>query len=220
MNADNESRGSKLILGLLHIGTGGFWEPHPLYGRRNIPNAAGWESCYGECEVYVEINSLGLRNRETTYENSDGDKRVLILEDSMTAAMQVPLDTTFSSVLERGLNASAGSANGEVINAGVNAFGTDNELIFYRLEGSRFEPDLVVLSVYLANDVYNNSRFLETRRGGSDHKPYFELDEVGTLILNNYPVEAADTLAIRAGTFLKKHFQLPRFFAQVLALRS
>jgi hypothetical protein len=29
---------------VLHLGSGGFWEPHPLFGWRNIPGASGWES--------------------------------------------------------------------------------------------------------------------------------------------------------------------------------
>ena len=203
-----------------HLGTGGFWEPHPLYGWQNIPNASGWESCYGECEVYVEINSLGLRNAETSYENENGLDRILILGDSMTAAMQVPLKNTFASVLERKLAGVSDVGDWEVINGGVNAFGTDNELIFYQLEGKKYDPDIVVLAVYLANDVYNNSRTLEISRGGSDHKPFFELGGDGELILRNFPVESVDTLPIRIGSFLKKHFQLPRFLAQVLALRS
>jgi hypothetical protein len=61
---------------VLHLGSGGFWEPYSLYGWRNIPNAKGWESCYGECQVYVEINSQGLRDYEIPYEKPAGTKRV------------------------------------------------------------------------------------------------------------------------------------------------
>lgn len=205
---------------VFHIGTGGFWEPHPLYGWRNIPNASGWESCYGECNVYVEINSLGLRNAEISYEAEGGLGRILVLGDSMTAAMQVPLQDTFEAVLGRKLNEGIDVGEWDVINGGINAFGTDNELIFYRLEGKKYDPNIVLLAVYLANDVYNNSRTLEISRGGSDHKPYFELGGDGQLILHNFPVESLDTVPIKIGSFLKKHFQLPRFVAQVLALRG
>ncbi len=214
-----------LTLGLLeafarvtHLGTGAFWEPHPLYGWRNIPGAAGWESCYGECEVYVRINSRGLRDREIPYERTPGVRRVLLLGDSMTAGMQVPLERTFAKVAEAQLG-QRGQA-WEVINAGVNAFGTDNELLFYRLEARKYQPDVVVLVVYLANDVYNNSRVLDLRTGGVSEKPYFVLTPEGELELKNFPAERADTLSIRIGSFLKKHFQLPRFLAQVLRLRS
>jgi lysophospholipase L1-like esterase len=199
----------------LHLGSGGFWKPHPLYGWENIPNARGWESCYGECEVYVEINSHGLRDYDYPYAKPSGVQRILFLGDSLTAAMQVPLEATFVKILEQKMG-----GGWEAINAGVNAFGTDNELIFYRQEASKYEPDIVVLGIYLANDVYNNHYELETRLGGSGHKPYFTLDAAGGLVLNNFPVESADTFSTRFVGWLNQHFQLPRFLAQTLNLRK
>ncbi len=204
---------------LLHLGSGGFWEPHSLYGWRNIPGARGWESCYGECAVFVEINSLGLRDREIGYQKGPQTTRILFLGDSMTAGMQVPLQDTFVKVLESGLNES-GSREWEAINGAVNAFGTDNELIFYRLEGQKYQPDVVVLAMYLANDIYNNHRELELRLSGTGHKPYFTLDEDGQLSLHNFPVENAETRITRLASFLNRHFQLPRFAAQTLRLRA
>lgn len=200
---------------VMHLGTGGFWEPYPTYGWRNIPGASGWESCYGECEVYVEINSKGLRDREIDYENPEDRQRILMLGDSMTAAMQVPLEDTFSKQLETHLGDSW-----EVINGGVNGFGTDNELIFYREETHQYNPDLVIVNVYLANDIYNNSRTLELRTGGESHKPYFTLSESGELELQNFPAANTDTIGIKIGSFFKKHFQLPRFIAQTMNLRG
>jgi hypothetical protein len=117
--------------------------------------------------------------------------------------------------LERGLP----GQTWQVVNGGVNGFGTDNELLFYRLEGKNYQPDVVVLVIYLANDIYNNSYELEVSLGGNSHKPYFSLDDNGGLVLHNYPVEGTDNLFIETGTFLKKYFQLPRFIAQVLQLR-
>ena len=205
---------------VMKLGTGGFWEPHKLLGWRNIAGASGWESCYGECRVYVTINSLGLHDREIPYEKPEGVQRIFFLGDSITAGMQVPLEDTFVKQLESHLAASLPHQSWEVINGAVNGYGTDNELLFYRLEGVKYDPDIVILSIYLANDIYNNHRVLELRTGGQGHKPYFTLDEAGELVLNNYPVENTDTLFIRMGTFLKKHFQLPRFIAQTMSLRG
>jgi lysophospholipase L1-like esterase len=168
--------------------------------------------------VWVTINSRGLRDREIPYEKDPQVRRILMLGDSTTAAMQVPLEETFVKQLEAHL-IGAGEGEWEVVNAGVNAYGTDNELIFYEWEGSKYDPDIVFLDVYLANDIYNNSRTLELRLGGQSHKPYFELNESGELELRNFPVAEAQTLGTKVGSFLKKHFQLPRFVAQVLGLR-
>ncbi len=204
---------------LLHLGSGGFWEPNQTYGWQNIPNASGWESCYGECEVYVEINPQGLRDVVHPYEKPAGVTRILFLGDSMTAGLQVPLEATFVKVMEQRLNG-GDAGEWETINAAVNAFGTDNELIFFREEASKYEPDIVVLSIYLANDIYNNHYQLETRLGGSGHKPYFTLDAVGGLVLNNFPVESAETFSTKFVGWLNQHFQLPRFLAQMLNLRK
>lgn len=203
---------------IFKLGTGGFWQPDAYLGWVNIPNASGWESCYGDCQVWVTINSLGLRDDPVTYEKKSGEKRILFLGDSMTAGMQVALADTFTQQLEGYLQES--SPEWEVINGAVNGYGTDNELLFYRLRGQNFQPDIVVLGVYLANDVYNNSRVLELRVGGELHKPYFTLDDDRVLQIHNYPVENTDTFFIRVGSFLKKHFQLSRFVAQTLSLRG
>jgi len=210
----------EILARVFHLGSGGFWEPNSLYGWRNIPDATGWESCYGECAVYVTINSRGLRDREIPYEQSPGQTRILFLGDSLTAAMQVPLEETFVKVIETRLNTDAGSGRWEAINGAVNGFGTDNELLFFRLEASKYRPDVVILAMYPSNDVENNSRELELRYGGQEHKPYFVLNEANQLVLMNFPVEGTDSFSVRVGTFLKKHFQLPRFVAQVLSLRS
>lgn len=204
---------------VLKLGTGGFWTPDDQLGWVNIPNAKGWESCYGECQVQVSINSLGLRDQEVTYEKRDDQKRILFLGDSITAGMQVPLEDTFTEQVEAHL-ADASPGEWEVLNGAVNGYGTDNELLYYRLEGKKFDPDIVIVGMYLANDIYNNSRVLELRTGGESHKPYFTLDENGNLQLNNYPVADTDTIGIKIGTFLKKHFQLPRFVAQTMSLRG
>jgi hypothetical protein len=203
---------------IFKLGTGLFWQPDTELGWVNIPNAKGWESCYGECQTQVTINSKGLRDREISYEAEPGTTRILMLGDSTTAAMQVTLEETFVKQLESELNDNAGSW--EVINAGVNAYGTDNELLFYQLEGQKYEPDIVFLNMYLANDVYNNNQILERRYGGQSAKPYFILNEDGDLELQNFPVENTETFGTKVGTFLKKNFQLPRFVAQTLALRG
>lgn len=203
---------------IFKLGTGLFWQPDAELGWVNIPDASGWESCYGECEIRVTINSQGLRDREIPYENESGGTRILMLGDSTTAAMQVSLEDTFVKQLEDELNQSAG--DWEVINAGVNAYGTDNELLFYRLEGEKYDPDIVFLNMYLANDIYNNHPTLELRYGGQSAKPYFTLNDEDELELQNFPIEDTSTFWTRFGTFLKKNFQLPRFVAQTLALRG
>jgi hypothetical protein len=47
------------------------------------------------------------------------------------------------------------------MNAGVGGFGTGQEWLYYREEGYRYDPDLVVVVFFIGNDVRNNSPKLD-----------------------------------------------------------
>jgi hypothetical protein len=160
----------------------------PDYGWTHRPNSGGWYSgCYGrqfEWRAQTRINALGLRDRERTYEKPPGTTRVLLLGDSITEAVQVPLEQTFATLLETNLR--GGRAPVEVINTGTSVYGTDNEVAFFRSEGVRYAPDVVVLVFNVSNDILENSRVLNTRlyalAGGTVMaKRYFHLDAEGKL---------------------------------------
>lgn len=143
----------------------GVWRHDDRYGWAHKPNWEGWHWwCNGrrfEWRVYTTINSHGLRDRERAYEKPPGTRRVLLLGDSITEAMQVPLESTFATLLESDLRARGEHV--EVINAGVAGFGTDNELEFFRVEGVRYEPDVVVLVFNVVNDLAENSPSLHAK---------------------------------------------------------
>jgi lysophospholipase L1-like esterase len=163
------------------------WEPHPYLGWFHIPGVGGlWYSEYGEYRAEVRINARGLRDREIGYDNPSGMYRILVLGDSFAEGAQVSLAETFPKQLETRL-ASAGRSV-EVINGGVSGWGTDQEAIFYAIEGFRYQPDLVLLCVYTANDVLNNSARLEVARMGSVQKPFFRL-EAGELVVPTFPFQ-------------------------------
>jgi hypothetical protein len=75
---------------------------------------------------------------------------VLALGDSFVEAFMVPDEQTVTARLEGAL-AGRGCA-AEVINGGTAAYSTDQEYLFYRDEGRRYAPDVVVLFVY-HNDI-------------------------------------------------------------------
>ncbi len=133
----------------------------------------------------MAINSQGLRDVEHEYRKPAGVVRVLVMGDSFVEGVQVPLDELFTRVLERQLNG-AGGRRFEVISAGVNGWGTDNEALFYEHEGRRYRPDLVLLAFYAANDVSdNNAAELGVAPGP---KPRFSLDPAGGLVLRDLPL--------------------------------
>ncbi len=159
------------------------WEPHPLFGWWHIPHSGGtFHSDYNEFTAQVQINARSLRDREIGYDNPDNTLRVLSLADSFGEALQVDLADTYHKQLEELLTESTGQPV-EVINAGVGGWGTDQEAIFYLAEGFRYQPDIVLLSFFVRNDVVNNYAPLEIERnGGRQQKQFFSLSPDGALL--------------------------------------
>jgi hypothetical protein len=163
------------------------WAPHPYLGWFHTLNSGGRSySEYGEFQADVHINARGLRDREIGYDNPAGAYRILVLGDSFAEALQVPLEETFMKQLETRL--AGGSRPVEIINGGVGGWGTDQEAIFYLIEGFRYQPDLVLLC-FFSNDTLNNYEPLEVARAGSVQKPFFHL-KGGELVAPSFPFES------------------------------
>jgi hypothetical protein len=135
-----------------------FAEAHPEFGRRNRPGA-GWKKT-SEYTSWIEVNSKGLRGAEIDYPKPAGEKRILVVGDSFTFAEQVNQNETFTQRLEDRLNSEGGQYR--VLNAGSNGWATANEVVYLAKEGVRFKPDVVVVALYLGNDVSDNYRRVAT----------------------------------------------------------
>lgn len=144
-------------------------------GYRHIPNRTTVYDAEGF--AVVRINSVGIRDHETTWEKPPGVFRIVLLGDSNIEAKQVDLDAAISEVLERLLNQ---HGRFEVLNCGVNGFSTTQEYFRLREFALRFDPDLVLLAIHTGNDVRDNHRGIEAGR-----RPYFTLKPDGTLELDD-----------------------------------
>lgn len=168
------------------------FRPDPVVGWTHKPSAsARLHGCIGktfEWRAVTHINSTGLRDREHAYERRPGVARVLLLGDSFTEGLQVAMERTFAARIEASFAAHGVAV--EVVNAGFSGFGTDNELLFFRTEGRRYRPDLVVLMFTTSNDVIENARALHGRMyaevaEGAPPKAYFRLRADGSLVLDD-----------------------------------
>jgi lysophospholipase L1-like esterase len=194
------------------------WAPHPYLGWFHPPNRAGSVSSeYREFDAFVRINARGLRDREIGYDNPARAVRILALGDSFVEALQVPLETTFTHQLETLLTSDEQPV--EVINAGVGGWGTDQEAIFFAIEGFRYQPAVVLLFFFPHNDVMNNYQPLESARlHGIINKPFFHLDD-GRLIEPTFPFEPSEgrdqpaTPLLSAGEWLNAHVATYRLVA-------
>ena len=135
-----------------------------------------------EFEISLQFNSKGLRGPERDYAKPAGTRRVLILGDSFAEGYYVEESQSVRAVLEDGLHGER-CGGWEVINGGTLDYSTDQEYLFYKAEGHRYEPDVVVLLFYYNDLAFNGS---PTGRGG-EPKPYFDVED-GRLVARNSPV--------------------------------
>ncbi len=164
-----------------------YTEYDPLLGWRKRP---GGRSLYQRREYVTEvvINSRGLRDLERPCAPPPDTLRILALGDSFVEGYTVDLPHVVTQVLEQRLR--AGGCPAEVINGGTNAYSTDQEYLFYRSEGVRYEPRIVLLFFYYNDIVYNDR---QDYFGAP--KPIFEM-ATGRLRIHRYPVKIPTPQAV------------------------
>jgi len=126
-----------------------YTEYDPVLGWRKTPGA---NVVYDRREYHVEyrVNAQGLRGPDRPYAKPPGVARVLALGDSFVEAFMVPDAQTVTARLEADLLGRG--CRVEVINGGTVGYSTDQEYLFYRDEGRKYAPDVVLLFVY-QNDI-------------------------------------------------------------------
>ena len=161
-----------------------------------------------ENEVFIKINSDGLRDREHEIAKPPNTIRIAIIGDSYAEALQVPLEATFWSILERRLNQCAANQKQiEVINFGVSGYGTAQELLTLREQVWKYSPDIVLLAFTTNNDITDNSRELKKARD----VPYFTY-QYNQLVLDDSfrktpEFQWRQSATGRFGRWLRDHFR-------------
>lgn len=128
----------------------GLFLPNETKGFIYKPNFKGAFPHSSYNHIPIEINSKGLRDYEHEYKNLMGAIRILGLGDSVTFGSGVFQDDTYLKQLERKLT-NAGYPV-EIINAGMNKYEFDQEYTYFREEGFKYDPDIVILGLVL-NDI-------------------------------------------------------------------
>jgi len=107
-----------------------------------------------EFETDIVINASGVRDDEIGPKPA-GERRIVVLGDSIVLSVQVQAAETFCARLQERLNAQrpAGGPVYRVINAGVQGYGPVEELGFFDHVANRFEADVVLVAVYVGNDA-------------------------------------------------------------------
>jgi lysophospholipase L1-like esterase len=142
-----------------------YTEYDPLLGWRHVPGARA-DFPQGS----YSINSRGLRDIERPYDAPPGTERILVLGDSFAEGYSVPFADSICRRLEDDLRSPHRGV--EAVNAGVVGYSTDQELLFYRTEASRYGARVVVL-LFFYNDILGNV----LDRIDDAPKPRFTCDE-------------------------------------------
>jgi lysophospholipase L1-like esterase len=147
----------------------------PELGWRPLPNVKKVGGLWGVSRP-ASTNSHGWRDRERPYEKPAGVRRAVAIGDSFTFGADVDDGERFTDVLGRlvpGL---------DVVNLGVAGYGTDQQLRVLEMEAFRYQPDVLVLTVCVLNDLDD----IGYERLYSFPKPTYTL-EGGQLVLRRPP---------------------------------
>jgi hypothetical protein len=172
--------GLALILADIGIRIANRWYPYfycydDYRGWGLNPGAHGWYRREGAS--HVRINRDGFRGPDYPKAKPPDTVRIAVLGDSYVEAMQVPEDKTFTAVAGRALAdcAALKSKRVEAMNFGVDGYGTAQELVTLDRKVWAYAPDIVVLAIFLGNDIRNNSVALE----GDQCRPFYEYENGG-----------------------------------------
>lgn len=132
----------------------------PAVGHRLKPNTRARYTTV-EFSTDLAINAQGVRDDADIAPKPPGERRILVLGDSLVLSVQVPLVETFCKRLESLLNArptdattgAPGGPRWRVINGGVQGYSPIHEWFFFDRVAAAFEPDIVLVVVFVGNDA-------------------------------------------------------------------
>jgi hypothetical protein len=176
----------------------------------------GWAPRPGarSADGLLRVDADGIRSDgETTVTARPGVLRIAVFGDSFTFGDEVALGDTWGAALERGLAARGVSA--EVLNFGVNAYGTDQAFLRWQRSGRRHRPAVVVLGFQPENVLRNLNVFRPLYFSGSEvplSKPRFVVRDDALALVNSPTVPLARLRAALAALPDEPAFPYERFF--------
>jgi len=141
----------------------GGWVKRPIY-RKSANPYLRYELIPAVKSGNIAINSDGFRGPEYSITKPANTFRIIMLGDSETFSIMLPQSDTLATQLENLLNQKSHFLHYEVLNFGVEGYGTLQELEQLKTKGLKYNPDLLILN-YVLNDpepgeYYFNKTFL------------------------------------------------------------
>jgi len=128
----------------------GGWVKRPIYKKSPNPYLR-YELVAGAKSGDISINSDGFRGPEYSITKPANTFRIIMLGDSETFSYMLAWRDTLPMQLENLLNQHPGLLRYEVMNFGVEGYGTFQELEMLKTKGLKYNPDLIILN-YVLND--------------------------------------------------------------------
>jgi lysophospholipase L1-like esterase len=126
----------------------------------------GWKLRPTTRKNFHFINNKGLKGPVLSYAKQPNTYRILFLGDSVTFGSCLRYNYTFPYQIEA-IMKNRFSLDIETINAGVDGYSPWQEYIYLKKEGTRYNPDLIVVS-FVLNDVTEKFRTLK-KFGGTEN---------------------------------------------------
>lgn len=140
-----------------------------VIGHRLRPGFRVWFR--GEGEGFFTVNSDGMPDAERSVAKPANTFRIAVVGDSFTEAAGVSRSGRFTAVMQDRL-ASCQALQGqriEVLAFGVSAYGPAHELLAMRTQVWKYSPNVVLLQLFLGNDLRASVRELN----GPEPMPFF-----------------------------------------------
>lgn len=111
----------------------------------------------------VYINTLGFRDtKDKTLQKSLHTKRILFIGDSYTFGHGVEASDSYPFKIEGQLKKQESQV--EILNAGIPGVGPDWYYLFLKESATKLSPDLIVVGLYLGNDLTDYAYFDTSKR--------------------------------------------------------
>ena len=148
-----------------------FMQPDANLGWSFRPHLSGWSR--NENIAYLRTNRFGFRGADWPEQPASETMRIAVLGNSFVNSSNLADEHVLTSVIEKRLAACPALANhsAEVLNFGVSGYGTAQQYLLLQQRVASFRPNLVLLALYVGNDVMNNSLALSAENQKA--RPYF-----------------------------------------------
>jgi lysophospholipase L1-like esterase len=148
-----------------------FMHPDVDLGWSHRPGIVGWSS--HENTVYLRMNRFGFRGPDWPQQPATDTFRIAVIGDSFVESSHLPDEHSLTSLIESRLSVCPAFSDRhvEVLNFGVSGYGTAQEYLLLQRKVVLFHPNLVLLAIYVGNDVSDNIRSLSVENQKA--RPYF-----------------------------------------------